>query len=173
MSRLIADLLDYSTVATGARAAKRVDAQALFAMSVLSLQTQIRETGASVKAAPLPAVMADDQLLRVFQNLLDYALKYRSEMPPEVLVSARRSGAEWIFSVRDNGIGFEMRYADQIYGVFQRLHERGANFRGSGIGLAVSKKLVERYGGKLLGPYRSRVWARRFSSACRRRMRVD
>lgn len=149
MGRLISDLLDYSRAAKAPEeSSKPIDSAALFAWSVMNLQAHVVETGAQVTAGPLPMVLADEQLARVFQNLIDNGLKYRSDRTPEIRVEAQRSGDEWVFSVRDNGIGFEMEYADRIFGVFERLHGAG-EYEGTGIGLAICKRLVERYGGRM------------------------
>jgi PAS domain S-box-containing protein len=157
MDQLISDVLEYSRAANAPGVSdERVDSSAAFAWAVMNLQAQIRQGGAKIIAAPLPAVMAGDQLVRVFQNLIDNALKYRGESPPEIQVAARRSGDEWVFSIRDNGLGFDMRYAEKIFGVFQRLHGRG-KYDGSGIGLATSKRLIERYGGKMWAESQSGV----------------
>ncbi len=146
--RLISDLLEYAQVAEhGSGQLGTIDAAAMAAWAVANLQAQIDETNATVTVDELPAVVADDQLSRVFQNLIENALKYRSEIPPEIRVTAERGSRHWLFSVKDNGIGFEMRYADSIFGVYQRLH--GQKIEGTGIGLAVCKKLVERYGGRI------------------------
>ena len=149
MNALISDLLDYAKVAGDTdMAAEAVDCARLFALTVMNLQSQIRAAGATVTSDPLPTVQAGNELAQVFQNVLENALKYRSERPPEIHVSARRKGDEWIFSVRDNGIGFEMQYAEHIFGVFQRLHGYG-QYEGTGIGLAICKKTIERFGGKM------------------------
>lgn len=149
MARLISDLLDYARVTTQAVApASAVDCSALFGWTVMNLQARIVETGALITADPLPRVQADDQLLRVFQNLIENAIKYRSDRPPEVHVSAERSGDEWVFSIRDNGIGFDIQHAERIFGVFHRLHGPG-EYEGTGIGLAICRKVVERFGGRM------------------------
>lgn len=148
MAALIADLLEYSRAATEEPVTKPVDCESLFEQILASLQTPIADAGAIVSAGPLPLVRAGDQLARVFQNVIDNALKYRSERRPEIHMSAERSGALWIFSVRDNGIGFEMAYAERIFGVFQRLHGSG-KYEGTGIGLAICRKVIERYGGSM------------------------
>jgi light-regulated signal transduction histidine kinase (bacteriophytochrome) len=112
------------------------------------VQAQIAETGAAVTRDPMPLVAVDEQLVRVFQNLIGNALKYRGEKVPQIHISASKRNEYWVVSVRDNGIGIEMKYADRIFGVFQRLHSRTA-YEGTGIGLAICRKIVERCGGKI------------------------
>jgi PAS domain S-box-containing protein len=150
MSRLITDLLEYSQLAEQARHGfVSIDAGALARWATSNLKTQIEESEASITIDdPLPNVAADDQLARVFQNLIGNAIKYRGERRPEIRVSAKCDGDLWTFAVRDNGIGFKMEYADRIFGVFQRLHGAG-EYEGTGIGLAICKRIVDRYGGRM------------------------
>lgn len=148
MQALIADLLEYSRVTGSGTGGKPVDCAALLNGAMENLRTRIRETAAAVTADPLPAVLAGEQLLRVFQNLIDNALKYRGEAAPRIHVAAERSGEAWVISVRDNGIGFDMQYADRIFRVFERLQGAGPH-EGTGIGLAICRKLIERYGGRI------------------------
>ena len=120
--------------------------------SVLSdLQLLIDEAGAKITYTELPVVKADpSQLGQLFQNLITNALKYRGSDPPEISITAERQGINWIFTVADNGIGFEMEYAEKIFLIFQRLHGRDV-YSGTGIGLALCRRIVERH--------RGRIWA--------------
>jgi len=148
MSRLISDLLEYSTVTSDAEGEKAsIDCGEIFAATVRNLQAQIRETGARVTAGPLPAVQASSQVGRVLQNLIENAIKYRGEATPQIHVSAQRADGAWVISVQDNGIGFDMRHAERIFGVFERLHT--GEYEGSGIGLAICRKVIEGYGGRM------------------------
>jgi light-regulated signal transduction histidine kinase (bacteriophytochrome) len=108
----------------------------------------IQSSQARITFDHLPAVYGDElQLLRLLQNLIGNAIKYRSGETPLVHLSVRQAGPEWVFSVKDNGIGLEMEYSDQIFTVFKRLH--GPEYPGTGIGLAVCKRIVERHGGRI------------------------
>jgi chemotaxis family two-component system sensor kinase Cph1 len=109
----------------------------------------MEEAGAKVTRDPLPTVMADDiQLGQLFQNLIANAMKFRGEEPPRIHVSAKQNGDEWLFSVRDNGIGIDPTLTDRIFIMFQRLHGM-KEYPGTGIGLAICKKIVERHGGRI------------------------
>jgi two-component system, chemotaxis family, CheB/CheR fusion protein len=126
-----------------------VDCNDVLKKVLLNLEASIAETKAKITSDPLPSLMASEAtLIQLFQNLLANALKYRSEEPPIVHISAFRKGAEWVFSVRDNGIGIDAQYARQIFGVFKRLHPPN-KYPGTGIGLAICQKIVERYGGRI------------------------
>jgi chemotaxis family two-component system sensor kinase Cph1 len=115
----------------------------------MGLKLAIDEAGASVICDPLPTVNADAvQLERVFLNLISNAVKFRENAAPEVHVSASSGAGEWIFSVRDNGIGIEPQYLEQIFVIFKRLHGRD-EYPGTGMGLAITKKIVERHGGRI------------------------
>src|SRR5262249_35134981 len=114
-----------------------------------NLQAAITDSGAEVTHDPLPTVRGDEQQLAlVLQNLLGNTLKFRGPQPPRVHLSARQDGQYWVFSVRDNGIGLDPRHAERIFGAFQRLHA-GEEYQGTGIGLAICKKIVERHGGRI------------------------
>lgn len=149
MQRLVNDLLVYSRVGTQGKPLVAVQADAVLNGVLHSLRRAIDECGATIERTELPRVMADEvQLGQVLQNLIANALKFRSDAPPRVRVSAEDDGGQWIFSVSDNGIGVAPQYSERIFQMFQRLHER-AKYEGSGIGLAVAKKIVERHGGRI------------------------
>jgi len=149
MQRLIQDLLAYSRVDTQGQVFEPVSVEALAGYALDNVRAAVEESRAVVTHDPLPTVMADErQLLQLLQNLLSNALKFRGEQPPRVHVSAERRGGEWLFSVRDNGIGIDPQYAERIFAVFQRLHTI-AEYPGTGIGLAICKKIVERHGGRI------------------------
>jgi PAS domain S-box-containing protein len=149
MRRLIEDLLAYSRVGTRGRAPAPIDVAAVVATAEKNLERAIAESGAQISRDDLPQVLADEgQLVQVFQNLIGNAIKFRRQDPPRIHVGARREGADWIFSVRDNGIGIESEYFDRIFVIFQRLNPREI-YPGTGIGLAITKKIVERHGGRI------------------------
>ncbi len=149
-SRLIDGLLEFSRIgAIGKAEPVPVDAEAAFAEALLDLQIVISETNATVAHSKLPNVMADHaHLRRIFQNLIGNAIKYRrADVRSDVLVSSRREGDQWVFSVQDNGIGIHPEHCDHIFVPFKRLH--GPEIGGSGIGLATCKRIVELYGGRI------------------------
>jgi signal transduction histidine kinase len=150
MRRLIEDLLAYSRVGTRGRAPLPVDVAAVVAAAEKNLERAIADSGAVITRDALPPeVPADEgQLVQVFQNLIGNAIKFRREDPPRIHVGARREGDDWILSVRDNGIGIESEYFDRIFVIFQRLNPREI-YPGTGIGLAITKKIVERHGGRI------------------------
>jgi signal transduction histidine kinase len=149
MQRLINDLLAYSRVTAQGKVFERVDCNGLLEEVLSNLRVAVEESRAVVTHDSLPTVMADRrQLGQLFQNLISNAIKFRGEEPPRVYVSAERRTGEWLFSVRDNGIGVDPQYADRIFVIFQRLHNR-EEYPGTGIGLAICKKIVERHGGRI------------------------
>jgi len=149
MQSLIADLLAFSRVGSHGGGFEPVHLGRLLERTLANLETAIEEAGATVTADPLPTVAADPvQLGQLFQNLVGNAVKFRGDAPPQVHVGVRRAGGEWRFSVRDNGIGIEPEYAERIFVIFQRLHGR-TEYPGTGIGLAICKKIVERHGGRI------------------------
>ena len=126
-----------------------VDCEALLARTLGNLHLAIAESGAEVTHDPLPTVNGDAvRLGQVFQNLIGNALKFRGTIPPRIHLSAQRDGAQWIFAVRDNGIGIDPQHIERIFQIFQRLHTR-TEYLGTGIGLAICKKIVEQHGGRI------------------------
>lgn len=149
MQRLVADLLQYSRVGSQGKPFVVVKPGEVLRRVLVLLGEGISSTGATIEYDDLPEVMADEvQLNQLFQNLIGNAIKFRSFEPPRIRITATREGRKWLFSVSDNGIGIEMRYAERIFQMFQRLHERG-KYDGSGIGLAIAKRIVERHGGRI------------------------
>jgi light-regulated signal transduction histidine kinase (bacteriophytochrome) len=126
-----------------------VEAGTALAGALANLRLAIRDAGAEVVHGELPVVIGDHtQLVQLFQNLVGNAVKFRGEATPRVEITARQEGGEWLFSVRDNGIGIPPEFAERIFVIFQRLHERD-RYAGTGIGLAICKRIVERHGGRI------------------------
>jgi PAS domain S-box-containing protein len=150
MQGLIQDLLAYSRAGTNGKALHEVSSEDALKMALTNLRVTVEQSGAAVTHDSLPAIRADEtQLTQVFQNLVGNAIKYRGVESPQVHVSAAKNGGdEWIFSVRDNGLGIDPQYFDRIFILFQRLHGR-EEFEGTGIGLAICKKILERLGGRI------------------------
>lgn len=149
MQRLINDLLNYSRVARRGKDFAPTDCSAVVGTACANLRAAIEESGATVIAAPLPVVMGDEtQLVQLFQNLLGNAIKFRRDQPVLVHIGAERREHDWLFWVRDNGIGIEPQYVERIFLIFRRLHGRD-QYPGTGIGLAVVKKIVERHSGRI------------------------
>src|SRR5439155_6180874 len=160
MQRLIQGLLEYSRVGTRGKPFEPTDGEQAFSGALANLKIGVEESGATVTHAPLPKLMADSiQLTQLFQNLIANALKFRTEKPPHIHLGVERRlrvnaaslnvpPYEWIFQVRDNGIGIERRYFERVFLIFQRLHTPD-RYPGTGIGLAICKKIVERHGGRI------------------------
>ena len=149
MKALILDLLAYSRVGTKGKPPKQTDCEQLLDQAVKNLRSAISEAGAVITHDPLPTIPADDaQLLQVFQNLIGNSIKFRRDEPPQIHVSAVKNKKEWVFTIKDNGIGIESRHLDRIFMIFQRLHKR-SQYGGTGIGLAIVKKVVERHNGRV------------------------
>jgi signal transduction histidine kinase len=149
MQRLIADLLSYLQVAQQPLDLGPIDAETVFHDAVQALHQTLEASAATVGHDPLPSLHADPrQLQKLFESLLDNAVKFRGPEPPRVHVSVEDTPAEWLFRVRDNGIGIDPLYHDRIFGIFQRLHGR-EQYPGTGIGLALCRRILERHYGRL------------------------
>jgi signal transduction histidine kinase len=149
MKLLIQDLLAYSRVGTRGGAFAQVNLTDVFETITANLRIAIDECGATITHDPLPVLTGDaTQLTQLFQNLVGNALKFRGQRPPVIHVSAVKQDKHWLFGVRDNGIGIDPQFFDRIFAVFQRLHTR-EQYAGTGIGLSICKKIVERHGGRI------------------------
>jgi light-regulated signal transduction histidine kinase (bacteriophytochrome) len=150
MQRLIQDLLAYSRVGSKGMDLLDISSESALGQALGNLRAAIEKSGAQVTYGPLPTVSADEtQLVQVFQNLVSNAIKYQGPGVPKVHIKAVRDReSKWRFSVRDNGLGIDPQYFERIFGLFQRLHKR-EEFAGTGIGLAICKKIVERHGGSI------------------------
>ena len=149
MQALINDLLAFSRVGTRGKSLEPTPCEAVVSEAADNLRAAIDDSGASISHGPLPVVRADRvQLVQVFQNLIANAIRYRRTEPPRIKIAAVSNGAAWTFSVSDNGIGVDPQFAERIFVIFQRLHERSTT-DGNGIGLAVVKKVIERHGGRI------------------------
>jgi PAS domain S-box-containing protein len=149
MQELIDALLEYARVSTTGSEFEVVDCQTVLEQSLRDLQSVIKESRAKVSSEPLPQVMGDEvQLGQLLQNLIGNGIKFRAKARPKIHIGARQEGEERVFSVRDNGIGLDPQYAERIFEVFQRLHTRD-EYPGTGIGLAICKRIVERHGGQI------------------------
>ncbi|MGA2184457.1 MAG: ATP-binding protein [Bryobacteraceae bacterium] len=149
MSDMLRGLLEFSRAGQGRLTMSAIDGHVLINEVIDSLSLEIRDTGARISVGPLPVLLAwEGRLQHVFQNLIGNALKYRHpRQTPRIAISAQRRGEEWLFAVEDNGIGFAMEHAERIFGVFQRLDP--GERQGTGIGLAISRRIVERHGGRI------------------------
>jgi PAS domain S-box-containing protein len=150
MSRLVTDLLDFSRVNTRGKQPEPVEMETVLKRALENLQAAIRDSDAQITHDPLPTVQGDaSQLVQLMQNLVGNAIKFRSpDRPVRICIGAQKKDDEWVFSVKDEGIGIEPQYAEKIFLIFQRLHSR-AEYPGTGIGLAICKKIVERHGGRI------------------------
>jgi light-regulated signal transduction histidine kinase (bacteriophytochrome) len=149
MEQLITDLLAYTRTANVNKAEEaRTDANAVLDRVLTTLELQIRECRCRLTVEPLPIVRAHEvHVHQLLQNLIGNSLKYRSDNDPQIHVGAERKNGDWLFTIRDNGIGIDPQYARQIFGIFKRLH--GQKYPGTGIGLAICQRIVEGYGGRI------------------------
>src|SRR5450759_752480 len=149
MQALINDLLVYSRVGTRGKEFKEADLNAVLAEALQNLEKSIQESGAAITHDDLPRVYVDaSQIRQLLQNLIGNAVKFRGEGTPVIHVSAENRDGEWLFGVKDNGIGIDPKYSDRIFEIFQRLHGR-AEYSGTGIGLSICRRIVERHGGHI------------------------
>ncbi len=149
MRSLIDDLLDYSRVDTKGKEFVPVDMHKVVESVLKVLKLPIEENKAEVIVGPLPTISGDKtQMSQVMQNLISNAIKFHGDERPKIEVSSRQNSREWIIAVKDNGIGLKMEYADKIFQMFQRLHTN-EKYQGTGVGLAIVKKIIERHGGRI------------------------
>jgi light-regulated signal transduction histidine kinase (bacteriophytochrome) len=149
MQRLIRDLLAYSRVGTRGREVGSVSLDKVLGHALDNLRQALDDTGGQVTREPLPEVDGNEgQLTQLFQNLIGNALKFHGPAPPRVHVSVRKERNEWQFAFEDNGVGIEHQYFERIFVIFQRLHSI-EKYPGTGIGLALCKKIVEKHGGRI------------------------
>jgi len=150
MQGLIQDLLAYSRAGSNGKALREISSEDALKVALTNLRAAVEQSVALVTHDSLPVIKTDEtQLTQIFQNLVGNAIKYRRAESPQVHISASKNGGnEWTFSVRDNGLGIDPQYFDRIFIIFQRLHGRD-EFEGTGIGLAICKKILERLGGRI------------------------
>ena len=149
MQSLILDLLEYSRVGTRGKPFEKIDLNKILNLAKNNLKVAINESKANIICDQLPAIYADDtQMVQLFQNLIGNAIKFHGENTPEIHIFSTRKNGSLEVSVKDNGIGIDPRYADRIFLIFQRLHNR-EDYPGTGIGLAICKRIVERHGGSI------------------------
>lgn len=149
MQMLVKDLLAFSRVGRKQETPRETDCNLVVRNVIANLQSQIQETGARISYEVLPVLVADpSELLQLFQNLIGNAIKFRGTEPPEIRITAKKKKNEWLFSVEDNGIGIAPQHAEDVFVIFKRLHTR-EEYPGSGIGLAICKKIVEHNQGRI------------------------
>ncbi|MBE3037181.1 MAG: PAS domain S-box protein [Candidatus Atribacteria bacterium] len=149
MQQLINDLLAFSRAGASSKPFENIDMESVLKIAELNLGLAIKESKAKITWEPLPVIKADEaQMVQIFQNLIDNAIKFRDKEPPIIHISAKQEESDWIFWVKDNGIGIDPKYFDRIFLIFQRLHNRD-KYPGTGIGLAIVKRIVESYGGRV------------------------
>jgi chemotaxis family two-component system sensor kinase Cph1 len=149
MRALIDDLLAYSRIDTQGNEPTVVDMNLVMATVLETLKTAIEESGAEVMMQPLPTIVGNEaQMVQVMQNLVANAIKFHGKERPKIEVWASDEGRNWVFAVKDNGIGLNTKYADRIFEMFQRLHTK-EEYPGTGVGLAIAKKIVELHGGRI------------------------
>ncbi len=149
MNTLIKDLLLYSRITTHAQPSKLTSLEQILKEALFNLQESIKESGAVISHDELPILKVDKtQFIQLFQNLISNAIKFRKQESPKIYVGVKKVNDEWLFSVTDNGIGIESKFFDKLFNIFYRLHTK-EEYPGTGIGLPICKKIVQRYGGKI------------------------
>ena len=149
MQRMISDLLAYSRIETKGESYSQVDMNEVLAIALKDLRTSNEESGAMITHGELPTIMADkSHMVLLLENLIGNAIKFRGQGAPQIHICAKRGRKNWIFAIKDNGIGIEPQYQERIFEMFQRLHTR-EEYEGTGVGLAIAKKIVERHGGRI------------------------
>jgi light-regulated signal transduction histidine kinase (bacteriophytochrome) len=149
MQNLINDLLEFSRVAKSTRELETVNSEFILHQVQSNLKIMIKENNATVSHDPLPDVLIDPtQMIQLFQNLIANGIKFHGDDPPKIHITAEKKEIEWLFSVQDNGIGIDPHYSERIFEIFKRLHTR-EKYYGTGIGLAICKRIVERHGGRI------------------------
>jgi two-component system CheB/CheR fusion protein len=150
MARLIDSLLRYSLVGRAELNRARCSLEEVLSGVLFDVRTALEAGGGQVTHDPLPEVQADPALLaQLLQNLIENGIKYRGAAPPRIHISARKTPAEWVISVADNGIGIDPKQFDKIFQMFQRLHRDESTYPGVGVGLATCKKIAEKHGGRI------------------------
>lgn len=149
MQTLVRDLLTYARIDNTAKTWTSVDSRAVCRQAIENLSEMIAEAQAQVTVGELPVVWCDaTQLAALFQNLIGNAVKFRGDHPPRVTITAQPAGTEWVFAVRDNGLGIKPEFHERVFELFKRLQPQD-RYPGTGIGLAICKRIVERYGGRI------------------------
>lgn len=149
MNTLIKDLLTYSRIITHAQPLKLINLEKILEDALFNLQESIKESGAVITHEKMPILKVDKtQFIQLFQNLLSNAIKFRRDEPPRIHIGVKKINDEWLFSVKDNGIGIESKFFGKLFNIFYRLHTK-EEYSGTGIGLPICKKIVQRYSGKI------------------------
>ena len=146
---LINDLLEFSQIGSLERELKYLDSEKIVELILINLKPLIQDNNVKITYDSLPSIYANDQqILQLFQNLISNAIKYRGEKNPEIHISSNKLDNEYIFSVKDNGIGIDKKHLEQIFTIIPTLTHKG-KYAGTGIGLAISEKIVQQHHGKI------------------------
>ena len=150
LQSLIVGLLEFSRIKTSGKEFREVDVNRILNKVLTDIELQVNESGAVIEREKMPVINGDEaQIFRLFQNIIQNGIKFRREgVKPHITISFEKSGKEYIFIIKDNGIGIEEQYFERIFIIFQRLHTR-EEYPGTGIGLSICKRIVERHGGRI------------------------